>query len=241
MGADDEPKGPFALAGPQYAKLGIAVFPCGGDSGKKPLIKQPQRVGCGAVAELAARFPTANVGIWCGASNKITIVDIDEADPGLEALAVERFGKTPVRVRTGSRKLHLYYRHAGERRAIRPFDDLEIDILGEGGLAIAPPSKRPGGGLYSFELGWLDAFADLPTIKAGSLPTHIYDKKSTAVPDRDSAAVRGNDIGHRNRELFAYGLRAVKKTDNINDLLEQLLQRNHAFNPPLEANEVLSI
>ena len=41
-----------------------------------------------------------------------------------------------------------------------------VDILGEGGLAVAPPSVRPSGGKYAFLRGGLADLANLPKIRS---------------------------------------------------------------------------
>jgi hypothetical protein len=67
-------------------------------------------------------------------------VDQERPDEKVLAYAMNRHGQAPVVVRTGSGKFHALYRFNNERRAIRPWDDKPIDLLGAG-LAIAPPSR----------------------------------------------------------------------------------------------------
>jgi hypothetical protein len=64
---------------------------------------------------------------------------------------------TPAKVRTASGKHHLIYAHNAERRLTgangranaRPWPDLKVDLCGEGGYSISPPS-RCNGGSYNF-------------------------------------------------------------------------------------------
>ena len=143
----------FGFAAATYAEAGIATFPLGGEDGKRPLVRNARHFGINASLEIAQKFPTANVGFWCGPRNGTTVVDIDTQDEAEVQWAQEKFGASPVIVRTGGDKFHIYYRHNGERRRIRPFFGHEIDLLGEGGYCVAPPSIRPGGGAYRFIKG----------------------------------------------------------------------------------------
>jgi hypothetical protein len=161
----------FGAVAKDYAALGLRVVPTGGEDGKRPLIRKWQNVGLGAVEELADRYPWANIGLIDGDWAGITRVDVD--DPALKDSAIERFGDTPVRVGTPSGGDHFYYRANGERRIIG-LEGQKIDILGRGGLGIAPPSIHPTKGPYFFKKGGLVDFEHLPTIRAGALPSDAY-------------------------------------------------------------------
>src|SRR5262249_41103523 len=123
---------------PIYAERGITLIPCGPN--KAPLVKNPQKFGRDASAVLAGKFSDAGAfGYYCGRRNGITVLDVDTTDERVLADAMNRHGQTPIVVRTGSGKFHALYRHNSERRSVRAWDGLPIDLLGEG-LAIAPPS-----------------------------------------------------------------------------------------------------
>ena len=123
---------------PIYAERGIALIPCG--SNKAPLVKNPQKFGREASTEIACKFSEASAfGYYCGKRNGITVLDIDTTDERVLSDALNRHGQTPIVVRTGSGKFHALYRFNNEKRAVRAWDGLPIDLLGAG-LAIAPPS-----------------------------------------------------------------------------------------------------
>src|SRR6516164_2029940 len=108
---------------------------------KAPLVKNPQKFGRDASREIAisGRYQDATAfGYYCGPRNGITVLDVDTTDERVLADALNRHGQTPLVVRTGSGKFHALYRHNHERRSVRAWDGLPIDLLGEG-LAIAPP------------------------------------------------------------------------------------------------------
>ena len=131
---------PFRLNAQAWIDHKVAVIPL---AGKKPLVKRPDRFGIRASLKLVnrPRFAAANLGFWGGKRNGLTVVDIDAPGDDAIAAAIERYGDTPLKVRTASGKAHLYFRYAGERRSIRPIEGEPIDILGDGGLIVAPPSS----------------------------------------------------------------------------------------------------
>lgn len=137
-----------------YAEVRIPVFPCGGQDGKKPLIKNYNRITLGASSRLAGelRFEGANIGLMCGPSSGLTILDIDDTSERFLADTLSRYGESPIVARTGSGKFQAWYSHNGEKRSIRPSTNL--DILG-GGMAVVPLSKRPLMGSYEFIQGGL--------------------------------------------------------------------------------------
>jgi hypothetical protein len=120
----------FSQWQPKYAEHGIATIPC--SQSKRPLVRNPQKFGCKASAEIAAKFSDAQAfGYYTGPQSGITVLDIDTSDECILAAALDRHGQAPLLVRTGSGKFHALYRHNGERRSIRAWgDELPIDLLG---------------------------------------------------------------------------------------------------------------
>jgi hypothetical protein len=107
-----------------------------------------------------ARWPGANVGLRTGAASGLVVVDVDPAHGGAASLAglVARHGAffagTRV-VRTGGGGLHLYFAHPGAAvpndagRRLGP----GLDVRGDGGYVLAPPSLHRSGGRYRLESG----------------------------------------------------------------------------------------
>jgi hypothetical protein len=69
--------------------------------------------------------------------------------------AIYRHGQPSIVTRTASGKFHHLYRYNGERRRIRPWSGLPIDLLGDNGYALAAPSKLEKGS-YEIIHGHLD-------------------------------------------------------------------------------------
>ena len=233
----------FGAASRDYAALGLRGVPTGGEDGKTPLIRNWQRVGLGAVEQLAEKFPYANIGLIDGDRGGITRIDVD--DPALEDSVIERFGDTPVVVATPSRGSHYYYRASGERRIIG-LDGEKIDLLGRGGLGIAPPSIHPTKGPYRFRRGGLADFERLPTILSGSLPDDAYEKPklklSTPIDSDPGGSGREQHVqaGRRNKWLFQRALRLARECDAFDELIDVLRVENENCDPPLPPARVIT-
>ena len=106
---------PFGDDAVRLHELGLVVFPCGKDDGKRPLVKRWERPKAAkTIAVWAQRFAAANIGVDCGLSGCV-VVDIDKAE--LVEKMLERFGDTPLMTRTPSGGVHLWYRKLGRVRS----------------------------------------------------------------------------------------------------------------------------
>ena len=214
----------FADHAPRYAEAGFRCFPTGGPDGKKPLIKNWQKVGRRAAPELADKFPDANLGVLDG--DRVTKVDID--DPALIDGAIERFGDTPIKVETPSGGFHLWYRANGELRQTI-LDGEKIDILGSRGFSNAPPSVNPKRGrAYRFIEGTLADVQYLRPIKADALPGKDYE----ATPETVSE-------GRRNKALFGYCMKELADGWEPGLIPGRASVWNESLNEPLPDAEVL--
>ena len=76
----------------------------GGEDGKKPLVtrftKWTRRPGSNTIQKWINKYPNKNVGVVTGPLSGVTVVDIDSADPNVQRAMIERFGDTPLKVRT---------------------------------------------------------------------------------------------------------------------------------------------
>jgi putative DNA primase/helicase len=165
--------GELGAAAVQYALGGLAVFPlhgvldgrctCGkGErcdrSGKHPRTAHGLK-DASSDANVVTRWwradPSANIGIATGARSHILVLDID-GDAGLASLtdlvaAHELLPATP-RVLTG-KGWHLWFRwdegdpRIPSRVGVRP----GLDVRGEGGYVVAPPSVHVSGKVYEWD------------------------------------------------------------------------------------------
>lgn len=101
-----------------------------------------------------SRWPRANIGLRTGAASGLVVIDVDPDHGGndtMERLLAAHGALPPGRsVRTGSGGRHLYFRHPGglvrndAGRRLGP----GVDIRGDGGYVIAPPSRHRSGRQY---------------------------------------------------------------------------------------------
>ena len=160
-----------------------------------------------------------------GARSRLVEVDVDMVGDAALAAARERYGDTPITIRTASGKGKLWYRHNGEGRRIRIAGGLPIDILGAG-YTIAPPSYRPDlGRSYGFLTGSLADLDGLPTIRAGALDM-----------GRRMAAEAVQE-GQRNDALFYHCLAQARFCDDADALIHVAQTWAAAMPAPLEPRE----
>ncbi len=93
------------------------------------------------------KHPNANAAIVCGKVSGLVVVDIDVDKGG----RIEDIEEATDRIsRTGGGGWHLFYKHpgglVGNRVGVRP----GIDIRGDGGYVIAPPSVHESGKAYTW-------------------------------------------------------------------------------------------
>lgn len=182
-----------------------------------------------ASTEWAARFADAECfGFVCGRRTGVTIVDIDANDESLLAAALEKWGDSPLIVMTHSGKFHIYYAYAGERRRIRPDRSVPIDILGDGGFVIAPPSVGASGS-YRIIRGTLSDIPSLPPMRASQV------RGSARADERDGREVR---VGRRNETLFKECLREAANAQSLDQVLDFACRFNDSLADPLSTTEI---
>ena len=100
------------------------------------------------------RSPQANIGIVTGATSRLVVLDVDVDTGGEESLKEleAQYGELPPTTIaiTGSGGLHYFFRHpASEVRNSAGKLAAGLDIRGDGGYVLAPPSRHASGGGYS--------------------------------------------------------------------------------------------
>jgi Bifunctional DNA primase/polymerase, N-terminal len=140
-----------------YAGRGWPVFPC---RGKRPHVKNGLHDA--ATDRLTVErwwtriWPGANVAIRAGSESGLLVLDVD-GEAGADALAaLERehaeLGAT-VECLTGGGGRHLYFAHpGGELRNSAGRLAPGLDVRGDGGYVIAPPSRHSSGGRYEWSV-----------------------------------------------------------------------------------------
>lgn len=194
----------------ELASAGWHVFPVQ-PKGKQPLVRWRDESTCDPekVSHWWSSWPDANIGIDCGKSG-LTVVDYD----GVEPPHVDT-----LQVKTG-RGVHHYFSNGG--RPVPNSASLigdKIDVRGEGGYVLAPPSIHPSGAIYEWTGGEITTLPDDYRAKM------VKEKRDVPVyseqPARHSglwgdkillseaAIMRTTGAGRRNHQLFESSLRVL--------------------------------
>lgn len=101
------------------------------------------------------RWPDANIGIATGVASGLVVVDVDAEGAGTPWL-----NELPdtIEAVTGSGGRHILFQHPGGDQQIGNRQKLEqqkgVDIRGDGGYIVAPPSLHPSGRRYEWDAGY---------------------------------------------------------------------------------------
>lgn len=149
-----------AEAAKRYLAHGWSILPLQ-PRDKRPLIPwahlQIRRPSREDVAEWFRRWPDANIGVVSGEISNLIVLDVDPkhgGDAALERLE-RRYGPVPATVEaaTGGGGRHLYFAHPGGLVSNRAGLAQGIDLRGDGGYIVAPPSIHPSGAFYEWAPG----------------------------------------------------------------------------------------
>lgn len=231
-------------------RLGWAVFPL---RGKIPAIAGGR--GCldattdaGQVRQWWAAMPDANIGIATGARSGIVVIDLD--GPDAEAEFSRRYGNPPTPSSLTRRGRHLVFRHpGGEVKNSAGLLGAKIDVRGDGGYIVAPPSVHPETGQpyrWEEEVGLHPLHlppAPLSPVLLGQLSsapevrTHAPLFPASAIPELEQIP-----DGERNQTLTKYAGRLLAKGHSTAETFELVYSLNLAkARPPLDRGEVRAI
>lgn len=243
-----------------YAKRGWAVLPthtvingqcsCGRDNcqsvGKHP--RTPNGVKNATTDKITiqgwwTRWPDANVGIATGEISGLVVLDVDPGHEGDESLAdfEHQYGPLPIttEAHTGGGGRHLFFTHPGVTVSNKTGIAPGLDIRGDGGYIIAPPSLHASG--RSYEWKGLCHPDDVPL---ASLPVWLIKLAKIQEQQGDSAPSLQDVIpkGSRNSALTSLAGTMRRRGMSFEAMLAALLKENEArCSPPLSEDEVTGI
>lgn len=217
-----------------YAARGKPTFPVL-RGGKTPLIKDwpneastdPRKINMWRY-----RWPLANVGMPTGERSGVWVLDVDSLE-ALEELEREH-GRLPITliVRTPSGGLHLYFRHADGITNSPGGLPKGIDVRGEGGYVLVPPS-----GGYSWSEG--SPVAEAPAWLLELVRERSRDRERKPKPAPVPQAGEEIPEGSRNRTLFFEALRLKDTGGTDAEVLAGIQAANAGrCSPPLDAGEI---
>lgn len=150
----------------QLAQRGLAVFPCQ-PRGKEPACDTGLHAATTDVERIDRwwnAFPELNIGIATGTASGIFVLDIDgeDGEGSLVKLEAEHGALPPTVEAITGKGRHIYFRT--KRKIGNSVGQLGVglDIRGDGGYVIAPPSIHPSGRPYTWSVDTARDFAAAP-------------------------------------------------------------------------------
>jgi len=220
-----------------YCKKKFSVIPLE-PRGKKPAISawkdyQNERMPEKKLLRYFEADPDRNVGIVTGKASGIVVVDLDSKE-AREFAKKNGFPDTPT-VKT-ARGYHYYYAHPGNRTVRNATNLLGVrglDLRGDGGIVVAPPSIHETGVKYKWVKG--KSLDDLPL---APLPQILLAKgKIDKTPLKD--LLKGVKKGRRNAALIRLAGSWVKKYP-LKVCLKKALEWNKTCKPPEDEDKVIA-
>lgn len=183
------------------------------------------------------KWPNALMGMPTGEFSKITVVDIDVAGRSGSELAevLAQFPKTRT-VSTPSGGCHLYYQYEpGYTTSANAYADFpHVDIRGDGGYVVIPPSKT--------QKGEYVLVGDFPLAK---FPKHLLPLVKNRNPKKKLSTLPGLAQGEaRNNALASFIgtlILAQHESSWESQVLPVVQALNQTFKPPLDEEEFLSV
>lgn len=253
----------------EYAALGLQVLPlygftaagrcaCGNPDcrspGKHPMTRSGVKAAttnAGLIQRWWTEAPNANIGIATGACSGIWVLDVDAKSDGFDSYdrAVAEIGEPgdTWECATGGGGMHRYYVHPGVPVQNKVAILKGIDVRGDGGYVVAPPSAHASGAEYTWivepginEIGeisavWRERLERIDAFATGKAAQYKEHRKSEPAPEAFPE-------GQRNRGLFelACSLRAKGLTDA--EILASIKVANQQrCKPPLDNDEVCAV
>ena len=241
-----------------YARLGWAVLPMASvdenglcrctkgedcqSSGKHPLVKWSHISKPASEEQIVnwwSKSPHAGLGILTGGISGIFVLDVDDRNGGYDSLysLEQTHGSLPntVSVKTGGGGQHYYFRANGlqipGRIGLRP----GIDIKGERGYVVAPPSLHKSGRVYEW-----DCHPD--EVQIADPPEWLIDLIIKTEKWREPEGGHSDETipeGKRNATLTSLAGTMRRRSMSPEAIQVALLQENQRrCRPPLDEKEV---
>lgn len=182
-------------------------------------------------------WPHANIGVATGPASGIVVLDIDPRHGGDEEL-LRLVGEHELlphgpSYETGSGGTHFWFRHPGFKITSRNSVGHGIDVKGDGGYVIVPPSVHSTGGKYeSYEGCGFDEL--LPEIPAWLIGLMQQGDGRHGAP----VGIEDDVVSDRNNTLTSLGGTLRNRGLNESAIFKLLMALNETWSNPLDAVEV---
>lgn len=228
----------------EYAKKGFAVFPLKYRD-KVPLTRNGCKDATTDAAQIKAwwqKYPNANIGLATGSvSQNVFVIDLDiDEDRGIDGYhSLEDwqrehgdFPETWTAI-TGRGGYHLYYRGNGKIKNRAGIID-GVDIRGNGGYVVAPPSIHKNGNRYEWEYSPDEFEIAKADNNVEYFLSHDDQKHGTAFTMPNIVAA-----GQRNQMLFRFACMMQAKGASDQSVFAATMAENESScSPPLTEQEV---
>lgn len=246
-----------------YARRGIHVFPCHtiedgactcgkadcASPGKHPVGTLAPHGVLDATDDLTvidqwwAAFPDANIGVATGRVSGLVVVDIDPDKGGEDSWTnlEDRFGTVDNTwwIETGSGGYHIYF-DAQDLEVRNSASQIGpgIDVRGEGGYVIAPPSRHLSGHAYR----WSDHLNHKTILQPSVMPEWLMKRLASG---QRAATQNGNPLpekiteGSRNQWMASIA-GTMRRRGMCRQAVEAALKVENQMRcqPPLENREI---
>jgi hypothetical protein len=234
---DRERQAELLEAAVAYAGRGFPVFPC---KGKLPLTEHgfhDASTDTEQVLTWWTHWPEANIGMPTGAASGFVVLDVDVQHGGAGTLKELEGaqGKLPAapEVLTGGGGKHVYFAHPG--REIRNSAGKlgpGLDVRGDGGYVIAPPSVHGNGRAYK----WLRELGAPP-----SAPTWLFEDAEKRQNGASAKVASVIPEGQRRAAMLTIAGKLKRAGLNGDEILPTLRELNRRCRPPLDEQELESV
>ena len=210
------------------------------------------------VTQWFSEDPPPNVAILTGKLSKVVVFDVDSENGKQYADDEGGFPEDTVRVKTG-KGVHVYVKHPGFLVKNQVDTGIGLDIRGDGGYAVAPPSRHASGREYEWEEGssiyqidpapcreWMiDYLQQEGTKKKGSksaskdpqatAPTTTSKKENEYLEILKNGCTQG-ERNHKATKLIGHWLKSHR---NYSEVWEMVRIWNQGKNtPPMDESEL---
>jgi RecA-family ATPase len=219
----------------EYSSMGFCILPVSPND-KKPLLTSWTRFTKEKpTEEMITNWFTAlkpvGVGMVTGSISGVIVVDIDTKS-GLDYMDITNKYPTEIISRTPSGGFHLFYRHPGFEVRNRVDVIKGVDVRGDGGFIVLPPTSR-NGEFYS----WI-SFGNI-----GEYPTELLgDKESHGLQSNNekwiSDIMKGVKRGNRNNSAARLAGYLFGKAIPFDIIVSILYKWNENNDPPMNKMEL---
>lgn len=233
--------GSIAQTALEYQQKGFSVIPVDRKT-KKPLLEswkeyQTRPATAEEIRTWWKHWPSANVAIVTGAVSGLIVVDIDGPE-GEASLQGGHIPPTPMA--TTGKGRHIYFKHPDSHvpNAVRLLPG--VDLRGDGGYVIVPPSIHASGRRYE----WADCLG-LDDVPLAEPPAWLFDllkpQVSSEKPKLNPVQVlAGVPEGERDNTLFRYACRLRQQGLTKEEATRLVLEAAANCQPPFPEREALA-